>query len=457
MKRLAFIFCGFCVTSIEALEQNVALPSPESLFKSEPVGFNCINGCLNEYNLVCSNDITFQNICIAVCQGYTDITEGGCGASSAIINGDFFRDPIAASTVAQAANSFEGTTQLLLIPPRAIYRYPDNNFVFIGIVELEDRKPYGYLTTAIATPTDVATISMIETQDQDTGANVGLVSAVRVAPEGDVYILQYDYKTIPKYFRSQPIKVGTSNDKIVEVDVGTWSVIGKDTRVQIINTTVKPFRMVGEFDYSSEGGCTGSVVGSNFVLTAAHCIYDYPKRQFLNVKTFSPGRFNDGQGNGPQNTIEPFGKFLVDSWMVYDEYVKYGSANHDIAMIKVKPINGKSIQATVGSLVMVNPKQGIDEERADIVGYPSDTPSGTMWASGIPCDDWKYSTSGDKSFRIYHKCDTAGGQSGSPMMDIFDATVFGVHTHGDTGNGWNQGTALNSYHLNTLNYWMQTM
>ena len=307
---------------------------------------------------------------------------------------------------------------------------------------MESRKPQT-LTTAD-----------ISYDDMGGGTNTRLVTALRVTAEGNAYILQYSLYDSRKIYSREEAYSENENDLYIYT---TESLIGEDTRNEITDTMSGSYRKIGEFDYQDyyEGGCSGSVVGSDFVLTAAHCIYDFPNGQFTNAKTFNPARYNDGNGGMPEDTLEPYGQFEVDSWMIYSEYSDYGSPYYDIALVKLKPIDGKSIGEIVGTMKMVDPNDGIDKETADVVGYPADKMSGTMWSSGIPCGDWVYSTT--NSFRIKHTCDTYGGQSGAPMFDTADDTVFGVHTHGDDGSGYNQGTALNAHHMGNLEYWMETM
>ena len=48
-----------------------------------------------------------------------------------------------------------------------------------------------------------------------------------------------------------------------------------------------------------------------------------------------------------------------------------------------------------------------------ITGYPGNKPAGTVWNTGL-CDYWEY-TCGSR--KIYHKCDTFPGMSGSAICD----------------------------------------
>ena len=75
----------------------------------------------------------------------------------------------------------------------------------------------------------------------------------------------------------------------------------------------------------------------------------------------------------------------------------------------------------------------IDPESRN-TGYPGEKPDGEMWTSGKCEDDegvgaWRHEEPCGSSNLIFHKCDTSGGHSGSPVYDR-RGNVFGVHSGG---------------------------
>ena len=77
------------------------------------------------------------------------------------------------------------------------------------------------------------------------------------------------------------------------------TVIGEDTRQQVLNTTDHPFRTVGLISMDG-GSCTGTLIGPHHVLTAGHCVYNIETDQWYQNLDFTPGQ--EGY-NRPYGTV----------------------------------------------------------------------------------------------------------------------------------------------------------
>jgi V8-like Glu-specific endopeptidase len=87
----------------------------------------------------------------------------------------------------------------------------------------------------------------------------------------------------------------------------------------------------------------------------------------------------------------------------------------------------------------------------NINGYPGDKPAGTMWHSFGALKIIQ-------PFRLYHDCDTFGGNSGSAVYVYIPAqnkrTIYGVHAYGVDETGYNGATRIIKAKYDNLNKWI---
>lgn len=165
-----------------------------------------------------------------------------------------------------------------------------------------------------------------------------------------------------------------------------WNVFGKDDRLPIRNHEA-PWRMVGRLDT----GCTGTLVGKNIVLTAAHCVFNDEKID-PKLKYFYP------------NLIQN-----VSSTRSAIKFIWYGTRTPELyphldwALLELKEDLGK-IHGWMGV-------QEAPTEKIILTGYSSDFEHGKTATTHIGCQ-----FTGSWNGTWLHNCDMTRGASGSPMF-----------------------------------------
>ncbi len=226
--------------------------------------------------------------------------------------------------------------------------------------------------------------------------------------------------------------------------VGGESVIGADGRQQVTNTTQYPASAIGQIEFTQNGDsfiCTGWLIDPDFILTSGHCAYDPTPTggDPIDAAQFFPGR------NGAS---DPFGGCNVNGLFAKSGWRTKGKAKHDWAIMRLDCTIGNTV-GTLGFFSVPGINQ-LDGKTGRVEGYPGDKPFGTHWKmSGT------MAARTDASM-IYYAIDTAGGQSGSPIMVANRPSCggpcgMGIHSYGAGGNPpLNSGPRITTQNFQTI-------
>ncbi|KAG5181488.1 trypsin-like cysteine/serine peptidase domain-containing protein [Tribonema minus] len=210
-------------------------------------------------------------------------------------------------------------------------------------------------------------------------------------------------------------------------------IFGTDSRTEITDPAAQePYSAIGQLisAYNATDDeaflCSGTLVGTDAVLTAGHCVYgldaDTGEYAFMSAAIFNPSLIGDDA---------PFGTFPILYQTTFSEWTDSGAEdfNFDMAVLRldVAPDTGRSAFDTIGYHMGVS-KDACNMPAVKLSGYPGDKNS-TMWASGT-CSDINYSCGGGTAIT---NCDWVEGDSGSALFGDAGADTgtlaYGVVSH----------------------------
>ena len=205
-------------------------------------------------------------------------------------------------------------------------------------------------------------------------------------------------------------------------------VFGRDDRRRVTNVGRFPYNVMGRIDI----GCTGTLIRRNVVLTAGHCLHGGRGKSWYSAINFRR-----------QKNCDPNGGFLMRyrRAVTYKAWTKRSRITHDIGIIILRSSYPYYMR------VVAKRWRHIRRSIVNIAGYPGDKRGRCLWRSHCRVRITWYN-------RLFYRCDTAGGMSGSAVYHYIRGRreIIGVHAYGGRRN--NSGTRINRRHKRNLNSWI---
>eukprot|EP01026_Neomeris_dumetosa_P067735 TRINITY_DN6614_c0_g1_i2.p1 TRINITY_DN6614_c0_g1~~TRINITY_DN6614_c0_g1_i2.p1 ORF type:complete len:435 (+),score=18.71 TRINITY_DN6614_c0_g1_i2:56-1306(+) len=211
------------------------------------------------------------------------------------------------------------------------------------------------------------------------------------------------------------------------------TILGKDERTLVLDTTAYPFRTIGRLSFMCqefEGQCTATLVGPRTIITSAHCVINKSNLQDnCTDYKFSPGQLA---------SVLPYGTVNVLEYKLPSSWLTNMSSENDYVIMTLE----SDIGLQVGWMSF-----GFDCEMTvqnlTTAGYPADKDEATsMYTTkckelplqACSCFGSVQDTCSEKSGIFKHSCDTYKGQSGSPLWSSERGfpQIRGIHSAGSS-------------------------
>ena len=185
----------------------------------------------------------------------------------------------------------------------------------------------------------------------------------------------------------------------------TRNVYGRDDRLPIsYNKAARTYPFSAVVEVST--GCSGVLVANAYVLTSAHCLWNYGSYKagflFLTVSIVNK--------KGKKVNAFVVEVFMPVQWMDRQPNSTVDWEDYDYALLEIEVQWGRSgrrgqVQLGMGVDTSVLQQNGVGKV-VEMAGFPEDKPGGSVWYVWCP-------VLATTEARLYFECDVAKGMSGA--------------------------------------------
>lgn len=246
-------------------------------------------------------------------------------------------------------------------------------------------------------------------------------------------------------------------------------IVGGDQRVRVADTRARPHSTVATLivqfpDAPKPGLCTGSLIGSDALLTAAHCVYNAKFGGWARSMRVVPGSFPSLAGV----TQQPFGSASAKRGFVPEAYraakTFWAREPYDYAVVRI----GAGLLGAPGVRAFAAMPSPMLGSAITLTGYHGDkcagsvrcTPGSSSYVMHTSKDSIRelLPTDAARPTLFNHFADSNGGASGSPIVSDGDYanTIFAVHVAGFqdiNAASWNMGVLLTPTSVANIKNW----
>jgi V8-like Glu-specific endopeptidase len=219
-----------------------------------------------------------------------------------------------------------------------------------------------------------------------------------------------------------------------------------DLRYEIKNPANWPFSVHGRVISYCQNNCmlgSGTIIGTRFVITAAHNIYSRELGKEVAKKSM---RFIPAMSG----TVCPYGVFEVKKWYYPVEYKHSGKEDYALLVLD------RDISCYTGAFGLKTSLKDLNTNNGSLYGYPAVIVGQEIMSHHLWGMEGEFLVDQDEDM-VEYKIDTSSGQSGAGVyiVENGDYYVIGVHVLDDKGNNTtNQATCMNSSRVKTIQEWI---